>query len=53
VGHFKVIDIIPQLSVRYVEESEIACFGDPRLLMYNINTPEEWSGFKNKIREIE
>lgn len=50
VGHFKVIDLIPQLSVRYVDESELACFGDPHMLMYNVNTPVEWSKFKNKLK---
>lgn len=48
--HFKVIDLIPQLSVRYVEESELSCFGDPHMLMYNVNTPEEWSKFKNTLK---
>ncbi|AHF06373.1 Molybdopterin-guanine dinucleotide biosynthesis protein A [Desulfitobacterium metallireducens DSM 15288] len=51
VGHFKVIDLFPFLSVRYVEEKELARFGDPRLLMCNVNTPEEWSGFQNRFME--
>ncbi|HVJ49750.1 MAG TPA: molybdenum cofactor guanylyltransferase [Desulfitobacterium sp.] len=48
-GHFKVIDLIPQLSVRYVQEKELARFGDPRLLLCNVNTPEEWIRFQKKL----
>lgn len=51
VGHFKVIDLIPLLSVRYVEEKELARFGVPRLLMCNVNTPEEWFEFQKKFKK--
>lgn len=49
--HFKVVDLIPLLSVRYVEEKELARFGDPRLLMCNVNTPEEWFEFQKKFNK--
>ncbi|MEA4901822.1 molybdenum cofactor guanylyltransferase [Desulfitobacterium sp.] len=48
-GHYKVIDFFPQLSVRYVKENELACFGDPRLLLCNVNTPEDWLNFQKKL----
>lgn len=47
-NRLKIIDFIPQCSVRYVQEKELARFGDPRLLLCNVNTPEEWVRFQKE-----
>ncbi|WP_425808155.1 molybdenum cofactor guanylyltransferase [Desulfitobacterium sp. Sab5] len=45
-GILKTIDFFDQCSVRYISESEIERFGNVQLLLYNVNTPEEWVKFQ-------
>lgn len=47
-GILKTIDFFDQCSVRYISESEIEQFGDLQLLLYNVNTPDEWVKFQKK-----
>ena len=41
-GRFKIVDIYPACSIRYVEETELQAFGDLNKVVYNVNTPQDW-----------
>jgi molybdopterin-guanine dinucleotide biosynthesis protein A len=40
-GNLKVADLFPRLRVRQISEEEIRRFGEPEVLFFNVNTPEE------------
>lgn len=48
-GRLRIIDFYPYVRVRYVEEEAIAQFGDPQWLLFNVNTPEEWTRFQQNV----
>lgn len=46
-GRYKIIDFYSQCSIKYVDEKELAGFGDITKILLNVNTPEEWQRLKN------
>lgn len=45
---YKIIDFYPECSVKYVDEKELAIFGDIAKILSNVNTPDEWQQVKNQ-----
>ncbi len=37
-------DLLPELSVQEIDDSDLTLFGDPRTLFMNVNTPEDLAG---------
>lgn len=49
---FKILDILKNLNVKFIEENEIKKFGKPEILFFNLNTVKDiekaehiWEGF--------
>lgn len=40
-GKFRVLDILKELNVRFIDEEELSCFGNPDFLLFNLNTKED------------
>jgi molybdopterin-guanine dinucleotide biosynthesis protein A len=42
-GRLAMKDLLRELHVRVVDETELDQFGDPRRLLANVNTPDEYA----------
>lgn len=40
-GNLKLADLLSRLRLRKITEEEVSRFGDPRLLFFNVNTPQD------------
>lgn len=48
-GGTKVTGFYPQVKVKFIEEEQLAAFGEITKIFYNVNTPEEFQSAKNNL----
>lgn len=46
---FSLLDLVPRVVTRYVDEPFIRTFGDPRMVFFNLNTPRDVDIAREKI----